>query len=224
MRRKREGATRPAHILLILIVVCLMSGLVGCSEADAEIGFAIGEAWAISRGIWDGNNLDFGALTREVSNDLFDQLYGEPDQAALDTARVTDAIRKADASAAAGMEALAAGDNGTAIEKMDEAVKARPGDYVYRQQRAAALLAAGEVQQYSKDTVAAHDIMLQQAQGRPTCTSTVRDFHRRQFEALQQVETLACDQSEATCQELRANSDAHERQAAAAQYEECPGG
>lgn len=168
------------RICVVLLVLLLSLALNACSDAELDSMLNFMEEWAYVNDIWDGENLDYGKLSRELAGDTVDKIVGGPEQTALEVFTVVDDIQKADELARQGtME--------NKPELIDQAIKLRPDDWTYRQRQAAMLLSGGDVAGYEDSTENSYALVQQAINNGADCKVAHRNYYEHQVESLEFV-------------------------------------
>jgi hypothetical protein len=136
---------RRAIIILSLLIILLVPFLSACDTGDLQQLIYWAKLWAMVHDITDENgNPNFGAITRFAVGEAFGvgSTGDKEGDAAIDAGRVLNNIRQAEDEADKGWEALYKGQNIKAdvLPHYDQAVRMRPDDWSYRNERGIAQL------------------------------------------------------------------------------------
>ena len=136
---------RRVILILSLLIILLVPFINACDTGDLQQLIYWAKLWAIVHDITDENgNPNFGAITRFAVGEVFGvgSTGDKEGDAAIDAARVLNNIRQAEDEADKGWEYLYEGRNinSDVLPHYNQAVKLRPDDWSYRNERGIAHL------------------------------------------------------------------------------------
>ena len=160
---------------LICLMVFAAPLLSACNADDLAFITALAKEWAAGKGLLDSaGNPDFiniGLLMANPSND-------PQAAAALEAGLVVKGIEDADRLAKQGAEE---GD----VKKIDAAIKSRPSDWSYQEQKSALLLAQGSSAAAQSATEKSESLVRDRIQAGGDCRTLARNMFTHRFNALQ---------------------------------------
>ncbi len=159
-------------LALLLLAAPLLSA---CSQEDLEFVTALAKEWAAEKGLLDSagkpDYLNIGLLIADPSSD-------PQAAAALQAGLVVKGLEDADRLAQQGAEA---GD----LSKIDAAIRARPSDWSYQEQKAALLLAQGNPDAALSALQKSEGLVRDRIRAGGNCRTLARNMYSHRLNALQ---------------------------------------
>jgi len=180
---------RPA--LLLALVLLLVPLLAGCNDADSEAVAQLAVDWAVEKGLMSYNcsgpsqsdceyDLNETSLAVYIGLAKVGTMLGRSSemQAALDAGDVVLAQEQAD-------ELVQAGAAEGNLEKIDQAIEARPDDWSYRDQRGALLLVQGDIEGADASFAQAEQLVEKRVADGESCYVLQRNLLNNRIAALE---------------------------------------
>ena len=170
---KGSGLRRAFLIVSLAAASPIMSG---CTDADIDWLFAVGEEWGRANGVIDdAGNINWGEAVMQV----FGLPSGDPlVDAALDAGSVVANLEAAEAAAREGAE------NGD-LAKVEAAIESRTKDWGFHEQKAALLMAMGDLAAATSAYGDSEALVRSQVSQGGNCTNLARNMFTHRIQALQ---------------------------------------
>lgn len=175
MNRERAIMTRGHRVWLLIAALLMPLLLTACEDADTEFLLDIAVEFAQEKGLLNSDGSPNLATLGQYA--LFGTTGDPGADAALEAGLVVKNLEDADRLAQEGAEE---GD----MDKIDAAINARPGDWSYREQRAALLMAQGDSQAAEQAMAEADQLVFDQIQAGGDCATLRLNQLRHREQAL----------------------------------------
>ncbi|MFQ5944416.1 MAG: hypothetical protein ACE5JF_12770 [Anaerolineales bacterium] len=168
--------TKVRRAAMIIGLVLITPMLSACTEEDIDWLFQIGEEWGRANGVIDdAGNINYGQAVMQ----LFGLPSGDPlVDAALDAGSVVANLEEAERLAREGVET---GD----IAKVEAAIEARTKDWGFHEQKAALLMALGDLNGADRAFADSEGLVRDQISKGGECSLLARNMYTHRINALE---------------------------------------